>query len=249
MKVSLKTGISAFALLASLGSTAFAGGGAFDFLDPCIKAKDQFAEQRQTIASKFDSAQHSVESAVAPGEFRDIWMKSKRKDLRPLFDSDVAPTLSKMGVTDMEKGFNTWFEITLAQIEPQQFTELINRNYRELVKEELAKTRSATSAEFDKAKSELDQSCKTDVANQALRVALAPIGWVKGNFEAGKNEKNVITQVIRAVTGISPEAIAKQGLLGGDNSEARKAANAIAGGPSSEVRKALRALDPGNWRF
>ena len=117
------------------------------------------------------------------------------------------------------------------------------------MKEELAKNRAATTAEFDKAKTELDDSCKNDVANQVLRVALAPLGWVQGNFEAGKNEKNVVTQVIRAVTGISPDAIAKQGLLGGDNSEARKAANAIAGGPNSEVRKALRTLDPSNWRF
>lgn len=56
----------------------------------------------------------------------------------------------------------------------------------------------------------------------------------------------MVTQVFRAVTGISAKDIAKYGLLGGENSELRKLANSVAGGENSEVRKTLRFLDPGN---
>ncbi|WP_439360171.1 hypothetical protein [Bradyrhizobium sp. DASA03007] len=55
-----------------------------------------------------------------------------------------------------------------------------------------------------------------------------------------------MTQVFKAVTGISPKDIAKQGVLGGDNSELRKLANAVAGGENSAVREGLRMLDPRN---
>ena len=77
-----------------------------------------------------------------------------------------------------------------------------------------------------------------------LRVALAPLGWIDGNFKAAKDEHNVVTQVFRAVTGISAKDIAKFGPLGGPNSELRKLANAIAGGENSEVRKGLRFSTP-----
>lgn len=52
--------------------------------------------------------------------------------------------------------------------------------------------------------------------------------------------------MFKAVTGISPKDMAKQGILGGDNSELRKLANAVAGGENSAVREGLRALDPCN---
>jgi hypothetical protein len=91
-----------------------------------------------------------------------------------------------------------------------------------------------------------------------------PIGWVAGNFQAAKNEKNVVTQVFHALTGVSPQAIAEHGLLGGKNSEARKALEPIIGGPNGAIQKGIgdgartvtkaaedtvRALNPGNWRF
>jgi hypothetical protein len=73
-----------------------------------------------------------------------------------------------------------------------------------------------------------------------------PVAWIDENFKAAKNECSPWTQVIRAATGISAKDVAKNGPLGGENSELRKFANTIAGGTNSEVRKALRFLDPGN---
>ncbi len=238
---------AAAAIVVVTGSLpAHAGGGTFDFLDPCIQARDQFREQRQNVAIRFNAAHNTIDGAVAPQEFRDLWRKSKQAELRPVFDKDVAPLLKQMGVSDMEAAFAKWFEAGIASIEPAQVDDIINQNFRSLAKEELQKSRAQSDAEFNAAKADLDAACKADVASQTLRLVTAPIGWTIANFEAGKNEHNVVTQVFRAVTGISARAIAEHGLLGGDNSELRKLANAIAGGQNSEVRKALRFFDPGN---
>jgi hypothetical protein len=106
---------------------------------------------------------------------------------------------------------------------------------------------------FDKGKSELDAACKSDVGSQALRLALVPVGWVVGNFETAKNEKNVVTQVFHALTGMSPQAVAEHGILGGKESFARQVAEPIIGGPNGAIQKgigdAARALNPANWRF
>ena len=222
--------------LATLGASPAFAAGAFDFLDPCIKARGDFSDQRQQVRAKYDNLESSIPTMVADAEFRDAWMKAKREQARPIFDKEVAPLLAKYGIKDMDQAFDAWFKDMIAAVDPQDLQNLINETYRMMAKEEVARYRSKTEAEFDKAKSELDSSCKKDAGSQALRVALAPIGWIGGNFEAAKDEHNIVTQVFRAVTGISPEDIAKQGILGGDNSELRKLANAVAGGENSEVQ-------------
>jgi hypothetical protein len=247
MKRSLKTGLSAIAIVAVVVSPAFAGGGAFDFLDPCIKARDDFAGERQAVRVRIDRAETSIPAMTATPEFREAWMKAKRVDSRPYFDQTIAPALRKYGVTDFNAAFEAWFEDMIASVDPQDLKELIDRNYRELAKYEIAGIRAKTEAEYDSTKKDLDAACKKDVGSQVLRVALAPLGWIDGNFKAAKNEDNVVTQVFRAVTGVSAKDIAKFGPLGGPNSELRKLANTIAGGENSEVRKTLRFFDPSNF--
>ncbi len=239
----------AYALaLATLGvSPAFAAG-AFDFLDPCIKARSEFSDQRQQVRAKYSSIEGSITTMVADANFRQAWMKAKREQARPIFDAEVAPVLAKYGVTDMAKAYDAWFTDMIGSIAPADLDALINTTYRMMAKEEVAAYRSKTEAEFDKAKSELGSSCRQDVGSQVLRVALAPIGWIGGNFEAAKNEHNLVTQVFKAVSGISPKDIAKNGILGGENSDLRKLVNAAAGGENSEIRKGARFLDPTNTK-
>jgi hypothetical protein len=239
--------------LATLSASPALAGGAFDFLDPCIKARSEFADQRQQVRAKYGNIESSIATMVADAGFRNAWMDAKRKQARPIFDEQVAPLLAKLKVTAMDEAFDAWFTDMIGTIPPAELDELINTTYRVLAKEELAASRSKTESDFDEAKSELDGSCKKDVGSQVLRVALAPVSWIGGNFESAKNEKNVITQVFKAVTGISPKDIAQSGILGGDNSELRKMANAVAGGRNSEVRKGLRKIDetlnPFRWKF
>jgi hypothetical protein len=140
-----------------------------------------------------------------------------RKQARPLFDEKVAPKLREMGATDMEKGFNVWFDLELKAVNPEELDKRVNADFRTMAKDELNKIRARSNAKFDEAQNDLGDACKSDVGSQAMRLALAPLGWVAGNFQAAKdNEKNVVTQVFHALTGISPQAIAEHGLLGGE---------------------------------
>lgn len=232
--------------LATLSVTPAFAAGAFDFLDPCIKARGDFSEQRQQMHEKFVAASASINVMNYTPEFRDVWIKAKREQARPIFDEQVAPVLAKYKVADMDGAFDAWFNDMIASIAPSDLDALINTTFRTMAKEEVARFKAQTEDEYGNAKKDLDGSCKSDVGNQVLRVALAPIGWIGGNFEAAKDEHNLVTQVFKAVSGISPKDIAKHGILGGENSELRKLANSIAGGENSEVRKALRFMDPSN---
>jgi hypothetical protein len=245
MQTKFKSGLLALGISIALSSSALAGG-AFDFLDPCIRARNEFSDQRSAVRARVAQAEATIATMKATPEFKVAWEKQKRLDSRPYFDSEIGPKLQKMGAVDMDKAFNMWFDDMLASVAPEELNDIIDQNYRELAKQEIAEIRAKNETDFESAKSDLDASCKRDVGSQVLRVTLAPLGWIDGNFKAAKDEHNVVTQVFHAVTGISAKDIAKYGLLGGENSELRKLANAVAGGENSEVRKTLRFFDPGN---
>ena len=227
--------------LASLGGTPAFAAGAFDFLDPCIKAQSDFSEQRQQMHEKFVAASASIDTMNYTPDFRDAWIKAKRKQARPIFDEQVAPVLTKYNVTDMDGAFDAWFNDMIASIAPADLDALINTTFRVMAKTEVARSKAQTEQEYNIAKSDLDGLCKSDVGNQVIRIAAAPIGWIGGNFEAAKDESNLVTQVFKAVSGISPKDIAEHGILGGEKSELRKLANSIAG-ENSEVNKVLRII-------
>jgi hypothetical protein len=234
--------------VATLGASPAFAGGAFDFLDPCIKARSDFAGQAQQIRARYDNLEASIATMTATPEFREVWVKAKRQQARPIFDAEVAPQLAKYGVKDMDQAFDAWFKDMIASVDPSDLQNLINTTYRLMAREELAGARTKTESDDDKAKSELDRSCKRDVGSQVLRVTMAPIGWVAGNIDAAKNERNIFTQVFRGVTGISAKDIAEHGPLGGENSELRKLVNGIAGGENSEIRKGAPVSRSGQSR-
>lgn len=252
MKTTLKTSAAALLITGFLGSAAFAQG-ALDFLDPCIKARSDFAEQRQAYLAKLNVTESTVDTLAATPEFKAAWMAEVRKQARPLFDEKVAPKLRDMGATDIEKGFNVWFDMELAAVKPEDLDNRIDADFRRMAKDELANIRAKSNAKLDESQKELGDSCKSDVGNQALRLTLAPIGWVAGNFEAAKNEKNIVTQVFHGLTGMSAQAIAENGLLGGDKSVLRETLEPVIGGRGGAIQKGAgdvaRALNPGNWRF
>jgi hypothetical protein len=240
--LTLSAVFAGLALSSAMTLPASAAAGAFDFLDPCIHAREQLSDAQKHMIGAVATSKQEIATMSAPQAFRDWWLDAKKAEERPVYDKQVAPTLAKMGVPDTAKAYDQWFSDLIASVDPQQLTMLIDMNYRQLQLEMLVEDAADGQASIDKARAE----CKSDVGSQVLRVATAPIGWVAGNFESAKGEKNIFTQVYHAVTGISPDAIAHNGPLGGPNAEARKIVNAIAGGPNGEVRKTLRALDPGN---
>src|SRR5258705_11059614 len=86
--------------LAALGASPAIAAGAFDFLDPCIKARSEFADQHQQIRSRVTNFENSIATMVADAEFHTAWMSAKRNKPRPIFDAAFAPTRVKLGATD-----------------------------------------------------------------------------------------------------------------------------------------------------
>lgn len=225
--------IATTALTFSFGAAlpAIAGNGVFNFLDPCVEARDDFRDQRFAILAAYDTSISDADSAEVTAEYTDAWTAAKKKQLRPIFDADVAPTLMSMGVEDVDKAYGIWFEKALSQF-GDQLDHIVTANFRKELKEVRIEEKATTKAELERQKNELHAECKMDVGNQVLRgaitAAVAPIDIVKGNFESAKREANVVTQTVRATTGVSLRDIQQNGPAGGETSEARKAGRAIA---------------------
>jgi hypothetical protein len=211
MKSILK--LAAASLLAAAmipSSTAFASDGVFDFLDPCIAAHDQFNDQRDAILRELNQKIGAADTAKSTDEYRKLWVASKKVALRPIFDRTEKPLLDAAGVKApeaIEAAYAKWFEGVLGELTPDQLSSLQHTNFRFEIKANLIAQRQKNSAELDAEKAKLSSTCKMDVGNQALRVAiigaLKPLTFVAGNWKAAEKD-GFIAQVIAAPTGINP---------------------------------------------
>jgi len=64
---------------------------------------------------------------------------------------------------------------------------------------------------------------------EVMKLLTAPVTIISGNIQGSQRENGDVDKVIRGATGVSLKDIRDRGLLGGDNSDARKICNAIAG--------------------
>jgi hypothetical protein len=232
MKTLLKTGISALVLAAVLASNAHADGGVFDALDPCIKARDNFREERAGIVQQLDRAVNDADHTGAPSEYRAAWMKAKKAQLRPMFDTLVAPELKANGIQDMDSSYEGWFDRQLAAIGNDGVDKLVTANFHQELKQVRLQQRDHSQAELQSAEDDLEKSCKMDVGKQVLRgtltIALAPIAAISRNLEIAKRESGAVAQGLAATTGVSVDAINENGgvfhggLSGGEGSFFRK---------------------------
>ena len=137
MKKLLSALVVTTALAGLSQSPAFATSGALDFLDPCIKARSNFAEQRQAYFAKLNITEGSIDTLSATPAFKTAWLAEVRKQARPLFDEKLAPSLRQMGATDMEKAFSVWFDMEIAAVKPEDLDNRINADFHRLAKEEM----------------------------------------------------------------------------------------------------------------
>ncbi|EJB8506205.1 hypothetical protein [Vibrio parahaemolyticus] len=240
-------------ILAFVSSPVFASG-VFDFLDSCIAAKEDYWDARHEIMKSVDSQISAIPNEPASTEFVVLWWEEKEKILRKSYD-DLYSQVVKDAGGNVEEGYKRWLANVIEEGGGAENikTTVIDAEFRRIKTLKARQERGDLVADLDKQKNELYDDCPSDVANQVFRgtitVITAPIGWTSSNFESAKNESGELSKVSKALTGVSLDDIAKDGVLGGEHSEARKAANAIAGGKNSEVRKTLRALDPSGWKL
>ncbi|GAB4520265.1 MAG: hypothetical protein Tsb0019_21160 [Roseibium sp.] len=228
----IKKTVIAALIAGSTMVTSASAQGLFDFLDPCIEARNDFHDTRQNIMADLNRSVADVDTATPSREYRDAWFAAKRKEMRPVFDEHVAPTLAEYGVTDLDAAFASWFDRVMAQLDQGELDQAITANFRHELRSFRLKERDLTAAEFARQSDELGSACRMDAGNQALRVvlttAMAPVDIVLGNIKAAEREANVVTGAVRATTGVSLRDIQDHGLAGGENSEVRKAGRAIA---------------------
>lgn len=201
----IKSGIIAMALAGGFASSAFASDGVFDFLDPCIGAREQFSDQRTKVFEQIATQVSNTDTATATTEYRADWLTAKKTALRPIFDQQVKPLLADLGVTDFDAAYGKWFDFQIAQLSPEQLQALQDQSFRVDLKAFWIGKQKSTAAEIDKQHDELSKSCKMDVGNQALRVAIIgamkPITFMVDNWKSGEHG-GFINQVIKTPTGI-----------------------------------------------
>ena len=225
--------LSGVALTAVWGTApAMAGGGVFDALDPCIQQVDKFRDERVSYLQKLDKNVAGADNAAVTPEYRDAWMKAKRSQLRATFDTYVAPALKDAGVQDMDARYDHWFDKQLESVGAENVEKLVSLNFHQELKQVRIEQRGSGAADMESAKKDLDHQCKMDVGNQMLRgtvtAVLAPIEMVAKNLEIAKRESGALAKPLAATTGISVDAINKNGgvfgggLSGGEGSFFRK---------------------------
>jgi hypothetical protein len=230
MKIATKL-LIAF-LAAVIATPVLAGSGAGDKLDPCIEQVDKFQEERSSYLQQLDKEVIDADTAAVTPKYREAWMKAKRFQLRESFDTFVAPMLKDAGVPNIDAAYDPWFDKQLENIGAANVDKLVAVSFHQELKKLRIKQRASGEDEIASEKEKLDKSCKMDFGNQALRVvltaALAPINRDLRNLDLAKRESGVGGKIIAATTGISIDAINKNGgvfgggLSGGENSFFRK---------------------------
>ena len=224
--------LSALALSAALASPAWASNGTFDFLDPCVKATDDFRAERASVLTQLDQAVADADHAPPSDAYRSAWMRAKKSQARPTFDSLVAPMLREAGMTDMDAAYDKWFAAQLKAVGDDKVGQLVTASFHQELKQVRIDQHAQGEAQLLDAQNELDHSCKMDVGNQALRATLttvmAPVAMISRNLELAKRESGVGAQIVAGTTGISVTDFVKYGPAGGPGSEVNKAGAVIA---------------------
>lgn len=225
---SIKLTVAVFFILGVSMAPKFAHAqGFFDDLDPCIAAKDGFNEGRSQMRTIIKAKMDTAATAKPNEDYRDLWWKEKREQLREYFDKSQFASIIKKSGGSLDKAFVLWLA---EQIEAAggvgKVDAVIEADFQKMTQLELSRRQNLTEVQFEKQKEELYSECKEDVLNQTLRatmtMAMAPIDLIDGNWEGAKRESGELAKIIRATTGISWRDIEKHGLCGGPNSEVRK---------------------------
>ncbi|MEO1093141.1 MAG: hypothetical protein AAFX81_21190 [Pseudomonadota bacterium] len=205
-----------------------------NYFDPCLSMRSDFHAERNMALAAYNTEIANVDTMALTPEYREVWIKAKKTDLRPHFDEHVAPTLKDAGQTDMEGAFTAWSDKKIAEAGGDM---LITAHFRQELKAYLLEERSATEANYAAQKRELDESCKMDAGNQAHRAAskliidgitspiAAPVAVIKSidrNIQGASRESGEIDKVLKGATGISVKDIKNHGVFGGPNSVFRK---------------------------
>jgi hypothetical protein len=215
-------------------SAAKAQGGLFDFLDPCIAAGEAVSQNRSQVLSDMQASIQQAGTQEPTPEFAKLWWKEVRKNLRVYYNANVAPQLPKgLSAEQKDRAFKMWLDYAVKEQGGwPALNKLIKTEWARLRDAEISQARTQIEGALDAQDRELRSHCSADFGNQFLRgsmtVITAPFAAAARNVEIAKRENTLVGQILAVPTGISVTDIGKHGALGGDGSDARKAADFVA---------------------
>jgi hypothetical protein len=200
--------------------------GLFDFLDPCIAAKQDFWQSRAEIMNSLARENEAVTSEKATPQFRDFWWEEKKKLLQRYFDDNLGDVV-RAGGGNAQKAFEVWLALQIKKQGGMNAVDpIIQSEYKKTKRLALEQQKGVIQVKLDESKNNLYKSCPQDVGNQVFRGAItilsAPVNIVQGNFDGASRESGDIAKLLRIITGVSVTDIQSRGVCGGDNSEMRK---------------------------
>lgn len=257
-----RTILLVIAVVAIFSSTKSFAQGALDWADPCVKQNKKFKSTAAALSDRADAViQEWDKMQSPPPELLPLYEEAIRTAAyRAWSENDQVASLLKT-IKDSKPDFDAkkhFLETVYPKVfdatkEKEIIADYFKADYIAHLRPKFLQDREQLRRTISEQKSQLASACKPDVFNQVMRVTFGNATLiVKRNFDAAKDEKNIITQAVRGLTGASMKDIAEKGILGGDDSTLRAMANSFAGGRGSEVRKGLRSLDeklnPARWK-
>lgn len=243
---------SAFFVL-MCASTASAQG-AFDFADPCIQAGNEFNSSSAAARSGADAVIKDWDSRnEPPGELRGYYLEAVRTGLYQtwLKNPANAPLLDTIKSVDPNFDSKTFFlekiypQVVTAEIEADFIRQFFAADYQKNLRPKLISQREDIERQIASGKEKLDESCKSDVVSQVLRVTLGnAISLIGGRLEGAAAQSGELSKVFYLTSGISLDDMVKYGIQGGPNS----VVNQVLGGESSALRGIVNALDVSKWK-
>ncbi|WP_299969170.1 hypothetical protein [uncultured Roseobacter sp.] len=254
------------AILVALAFQVDAQEGELDFLDPCKKQEAKFANTRDAVKERQDSASTRLagwrsDPSTLPAEIEEQYRAAVRAYIFSVWSNSPTGTgvLASWGEISGEEAYTKFFDNiypTLITDDDERKTAhaLFQRDYDERIRPDFDKEIAEQNVRLEEAGEKVGEACSPDVFSTIVRSTIGRAVMIVGNnFEAAKDEKGDLAAVVRAVSGISVTDILKYGIAGGENSEFNKiketwsATLDFAGiGENHAVRVLLRELDVTN---
>ncbi|EPV8439233.1 hypothetical protein [Klebsiella variicola] len=202
--------------------------GAFDQLDPCISAGQKMSSSAAAARSQAQDVETKWSGLTEPpSTIRPMYVQAirsyfydqslKNENAKKIYETKIKEDPN----FDAKKYFiETLYPIFMSQsAENELVNQSFKNDYEKNIQPKIAEMRVNLEKQLNEQKDKYDQTCKSDVVNQVIRVVFSTaISPINNSIQGMKNEDGTLNQGIYLLSGISMNDINTKGLFGGENS-------------------------------